>query len=237
MHRKLSQTLFVVPLTCLLLAAAAGQTQPASRPAAPALDLSTPRSALVSLCASLKSGDIAAARNCLSFSSEDQAQSFDISYTQLYAPLALVHAVQARFGPEGGKPFGVAPLEKSLDDLLARAQAADIQITGDTAAVVDHSDINPSAETELTGITFKKQAGANGAWKVTASTFMTAAGQTPAAQKKFMLALRDATAVAVRATSARLANGEFKTPEEAFADYKSRLDEAAKAAAPSTRAQ
>ena len=228
-----SLRIFAVALSFAIATVALSQTQPAPRPTA-APDLTTPKATLLSLYHLLGAGDIASARGCLSFASDDQVQSFDIAYTQLYAPLALVHALQARFGPDAGKPFGLAPLEKSLAGLIAKAQSADIQITNDTAAVVDHSGVDPSAENELTGITFERRNGPQPVWKVTAATFMTAAGQTPPAQKKFMLALRDATASAVRETSARLTHGDFKTPEEAFADYKFRLDQATKAAVATT---
>lgn len=216
--------LFAIPM-----AGAIAQSRPAAT--IPAADLSTPKATLLSLYQSLKAGDIPAARTCLVFSSREEAQSFDITYTPLYGPLALIHALQVRFGPDAGKPFGLAPLEKSLDDLLAKARTADITITGDTAAVADSADVNPSAETELTDITFKKENAPTPQWKVTASTFMTAAGENPPHQQKFMRALRDATANAVRETSARLARGDFKTPEEAFADYQSRLQQATQAAA------
>ena len=94
----------------VFIAAAAAQSLPVG---AGAVDLSSPRSALLSLDRSLEAGDIAAAKKCLAFSGDAQARNFDIAYTQLYAPLALMHAVQARFGtPRRESRFGLAAARK-----------------------------------------------------------------------------------------------------------------------------
>lgn len=205
-----------------------------SRPAtAPAVDLSSPRAALTRLYESLKAGDISAAKQCLIFADDEQAESFDIAYTQLYAPLALVEKVEKRFGAGAGKAFGLSPVEKSLDALLEKTKSAEIRESGDTAAIADHANVNPSEETELTGITFKKETGRGGAgqWKVVAGTFMSAGGEIPQNQRKFMRALRDGTAAAVAQTSARLARGDFQNAQQAYADYESRLQQATRGAA------
>jgi hypothetical protein len=53
----------------------------------------------------------------------------------------------------------------------------------------------------------------------------------PPAQLKFMRTLRDQIAAACQATGARLTRGDFKTADEAYADYQSRVQAALQAAA------
>ena len=217
---------------CALVAA--GQTVPATttaatQPAGP--DLSSPKATLNSVYAALKAGDVAVAKACLLYKSPAQAELFDISFTQLYAPMKLMHAMEARFGEAARRPFGNGPLEKSLDQLLEKTKNAEIDTQGDQAVVTDHrAAINPSAESELTGITFKKD---GSQWKIVAGTFSEAGStaEMPPAQLPFMRAMRDGIAAACDATSARLAAGEFKTPEEAYADYQARVQNATRAAA------
>jgi hypothetical protein len=202
---------------------------PAAKP-----DLSSPNAALASAYAALKAGDIAAAKSCFVFKDVGEAELFDIAYTQLYAPLKLMHAMEAKFGPAGRKPFANAPLEKGIDDLLEKSKAVEIAVdaSGTSATVVDKkAAVNPNAESELTGITFKKQ---GNQWKIVAGTFFEStggAGDMPAAQLKFMRTLRDQIVAACDATAARLAKGDFKTAEEAYVDYQARAQAGLQAAA------
>ncbi len=216
----------------LMSAAALGQSSlsaPAGKP-----DLTSPKSALASAYAALKAGDVPAAKSCFVFKDATEADLFDVTYTQLYGPLKLMHAMEAKFGPSARKPFANAPLEKGIDDLLEKVKAAEIDIdaSGAAAVVADKkAAINPNAESELTGIAFKRDAGG---WKIVAATFFEATGgggDMPPAQLRFMRTLRDHIAAACDATAARLAKGDFKTAEEAYADYQSRAQAGLQAAA------
>lgn len=218
-------SMLVLPL---LSGIAAGQVVPAKP------DLSSPKTALASAYAALRAGDVPAAKSCLTFKDAAEAELFDITYTQLYAPLQLMHAMEAKFGPAARNSFANAPLEKSLDDLLAKAKAVEISVdaSGNHATVSDKkAAVNPSAESELTSVAFRKE---GGVWKIVAATFFEStggAGAMPPAQLKFMRTLRDQIAAACQATGARLARGDFKSADEAYADYQSRVQAALQAAA------
>ena len=205
-----------------------GQTAPTEK----GVDLSSPKAALTAAYTALKNGDIAAAKNCMDFKDPRQAELFDILYSQMYRPMKLMHLMEARFGPAGRIPFANAPLEKSIDDLLEKLKTTEIQVNGETAMVVDKkAAVNPNAENELTGITFKKQ---GEQWKIVASTFTDSAGggtaELPPDELRLMRALRDVLVAACEATEARLAQGDFNTAEQAYSDYQTRLVQGTRAA-------
>ncbi|HVT80059.1 MAG TPA: hypothetical protein VHM90_05325 [Phycisphaerae bacterium] len=223
------QKICAAGLAMMLAGIALAQTAPSPKP-----DLSSPKAALVSAYTALKAGDIPAAKSCLAFKDASEAELFDITYTQLYGPLKLMHAMQVRFGEAGRKPFSNAGLEKGLDDLLGKIKSAEITVdpTGNAASVADRkAAVNPSAESELTGLSFRKE-GAD--WRIVAATFFESAGGAgamPPAELKFMRTLRSQVAAACEATAARLARGDFKTAEEAYADYAARTQAGLQAAA------
>ena len=201
-------------------------------------DLSSPKAALASAClmqapeGGRRSGKMR--KICFLFKDSGEAELFDLAYTQLYRPLGLMHAMEAKFGPAGRKPFANAALEKGMEDLLEKIKTAEITVdgAGTSASVADKkAAVNPSAESELTGIAFKKD---GNDWKIVAATFFEStggAGAMPPAELKFMRTLRDQIAAACDATTARLAKGDFKTAEEAYADYAARTQAALQAAA------
>src|SRR5437016_3979033 len=137
----------------LLGAVGATTSQPATAPA----DLSSPRATLLSIYAAMSAGDIAAIKSCLIFEDAQEAEIYDISLTQLYAPLRLKRAMAARFGEAGAKPFGESPLEKSIGNSLEKARIAEIEIDGERAVVEPKkAATNPNAEGELSGVTLKR---------------------------------------------------------------------------------
>jgi hypothetical protein len=215
----------------LLLLPAAHAQPVATAPAGAAHarpDLSSPKATLTTLYTALRAGDIAAAKACMLFADARQAELLDLSLTQVWGPLKLMHAMEARFGEPGRRPFANATQEKAADALLERIRQADVTVTGDTAAVAQKkAAVNPSAENELTGVTLKKD---DGGWKVVAATFSDAASDVPASQLQMMRRLHEASLAASATTLDRLARGEFATADEAFAAYQARLQQGAAAA-------
>src|SRR5579884_1789945 len=189
--------------TLLLLAApAAAQTAPAS--SQPALDFSSPRATLLSAYRAMRAGNAEAVESCMIFTTPQHAEVFDLNMAQLCAPLRLMHAMEARFGPAARKPFDTS-IEKSIDVLLAHAASVEISQDDDNTAVVGEkkAEINPNAETELTGITLKRD-GPGKPWKIVASTFPDAGGQMSPRQLDLMRSLRDAIVNAADKTIDRL---------------------------------
>jgi len=211
-----------------------GGTSPASATTAatataPAVDLSTPQWALISAYKALQAGEIERAEKCLAFSDGRQVELVDVALVHTYGPLKLMHAMEAKFGEGSRAFFANATLEKSLADLIALAGKTTVTINGDYAVVADKkAAVNPSAENELTGMVFRKEAEG---WKVTAASFSDAAGDMPEAQLQMMRQMRDGIRSACAATAAKVAAGDFKTAEEAYADYQARLQEAMRAVA------
>ena len=227
------KTIRTLPWALLAIAAGIAAAQStATTPAKP--DLSSPKAALGTACAALKSGDIPAAKACFVFKDATEADLFDITYIPLYAPLKLMHAMEGKFGEAGRQPFANAAFEKGMDELLEKIKTAEITIdaSGAAASISDKkAAVNPSAESELTGISFRKE---GDHWRIVAATFFEStgsAGALPAAEMRFMRTLSQQVAAACDATSARLAKGDFKTAEEAYADYAARTQTAMQAAA------
>jgi hypothetical protein len=183
---------------------------------------------MLSLYAALRAGDLATARRCFHFADAKQAETFELTATPLWAPLRLMHALHARFGDSADKLFSAASLEKTVDKAVADLNRAEIAVTGDKAVVAEpKAAIDPAAETEVTGITLKKE---NDQWRVVAATFPDISAEIPSAQLPVMRTMRDAVNSACQSTLDRLAKGEFKTAEEAYAAYKSHVQQAVKSA-------
>jgi hypothetical protein len=206
-------------LLLVLAALAPAQTTsaPSSKP-----DLSSPRLALTSLYTAMRNGDIAAAGECMLFQDQRHAETFELSLAQVWGPMRLMRAMETRFGQEAGrKPFANASLQKSVDDLLEKVKHVEFQIDGATATVSENkAAINPSAENELTGITLQRT---GNSWKIVAATFSDASSDVPPAQLDMMRSMRTALERACDGTLARLARGDFKTADQAYADYQARL--------------
>jgi hypothetical protein len=195
----------------------------------PALDLSSPKSAVLSLYAALRAGDVATAKRCFHFADAQQAETFELNATPLWAPLRLMHALQGRFGESANKLFSSASLEKVVDKAVDDLNRAEISINGDQAVIAEKkSAVDPAAETEVTGITLKKE---NDQWLVVAATFPDISAEIPPAQLPVMRTMRDAVNAASQSVLERLSKGEFKTSEEAYAAYQSQVQQAVKAAA------
>ena len=221
------------PILIVLAALLMGQAPNPPIEAKP--DLSSPKAALISAYTALKAGDIPVAKSCFLFKDAAQAEVFEITHTQVYGPLKLMHAMASKFGPASRKLFPNAALDKSIEELLEKINTIEISTTSDTAALIDKkAAINPSAESELTGLEFRKQAGQ---WKIIAASFADvgdSGGEMPAAQLPLMRALRDQVAAASEATIARLNAGEFKSADEAYTDYQLRLEAGLQAAIPAS---
>jgi hypothetical protein len=212
-------------VTAVLAMGFMGQTQvsPGTAPAtgAAAPDRSSPKAALVSLYEAMKAGDVARAKACLAFADARQGEIFEMSFAQVWLPLKLMHVMEEKFGEAGRKPFANAKETKVVESALDRVGKVEFVETGDAAAVVDRkAEVNPSAESELTGIRFKKE---GGVWLVVAGTFSDLASDMPAEQVERLRGLSAAVKRAVEGTADRVARGEFSTAEEAYADYQGRL--------------
>jgi hypothetical protein len=219
----------------LLLPLFIAQTSPAPQTVpAPAPDLSSPRNAIFSLYAALKAGDLQAAKRCLLFTDDRQAETFELTATPVWGPLRLMHAMQSRFGESANKHFAAASLERTVEKAVEDLKRAEIAMHGDTAVIAEKkAAIDPAAETEVTGITLKRQ---GDQWLVVAGTFPDISAEIPATQLPVMRAMRDAVNSACQATIDRLAKGEFKTAAEAHAAYQSHLQQAVRPAT-ATRAR
>lgn len=220
------------------IAAATGLVPAASPPALtaaatgpetlPALDMSSPKATLASVYGAMRRGDVAAIKQCMIFEGAQEAELFDIELTRVWGPLKLMRAMQARFGDAAKKPFGGGALEQQVDEMVARLDKVEIAISGDTATLGEKkAAVNPDAETELTGVTLKKQ---DGRWRVVAESFSDIGSDVKPEQLQMMRALRDAVAQACAKTSARLQAGEFKAVDEAYGAYQAALQQAARAA-------
>jgi hypothetical protein len=212
---------FRITLTLILLcsftaAMPAGETAPATQ-SETVVDLSSPKAALLSVYGALRAGDIAAARRCMLFADAAQAENFAIAVTELWAPLSVMHAMEARFGAGSRKLFSAASLEKTADQAVDEINGARIDVTGNTAVVSEQSAlVDPLAENQVTGITLKEH---NRHWRIVASTFPEMSGEIPAAQLSAMRAQKDAVAAACKNILARLSKGEFQSADEAYAAY------------------
>lgn len=193
-----------------------------------AVDLSSPRESLVSLYTAMHRGDLAAARACMHFADARQAELFDVNFVQTWGPMKLMRAMEAKFGEAGRRPFANAVLEKPVQRLLERLKTVEFEMDGATASVSEKkAQVNPSAESELTGIALVRE---EGSWRVVAGTFSDMASDLPDAQLLLMRALKGAVESACAATLTRLERGELPTAEAAYADYQARLQAATRAA-------
>ncbi len=158
-------------LLALSAAAMAGRLWAAQEAA---VDLSSPRATLETIYNAMRAGDVATVKACLIFEDADAGEVFDCSATQVCVPLRLMHAMEKLFGaPAADKPFDLSA-EKSIDQALERIKSVEIAVNGETAVVTEKKgDVNPNAETELTGVTLQH---ADGKWKVVASTFPDSGG-------------------------------------------------------------
>jgi ribosomal protein S20 len=190
----------------------------------PAPDLSNPKSAVLSVYAALRAGDLENAKRCFQFADAQQLETFELTATPLWGPLRLMHALRARFGDGAGKLFAAASLEKTVDKAVEDLKRAEVSIHGDKAVIAEKkAAIDPAAETEVTGITLKRQ---GEQWLIVPATFPDASAEIPPAQLPVMRSMRDAVKTACQGTLDRLAKGEFKTAEEAYAAYQSQLQQA-----------
>jgi hypothetical protein len=193
----------------------------------PAVDLSTPRATLLSVYGAMRAGDAAGVKACLVFDDTEVGEVFNVNVEQVCAPLRLMHAMEGKFGEAGRKPFDTS-VEKSIDEMLVRAGKVDIREEGDTAVVGEKAKVNPNAETELSGVMLKRDAG--GKWRIEASTFPESGGEVSPEQLKLMKSMRDATVSAYDETMARLERGDFHSADEAYAAYQKLLHSTARAA-------
>jgi hypothetical protein len=183
---------------------------------------------MLSLYGALRAGDLTTARRCFHFADARQAETFELTATPLWGPLRLMHALHARFGEKADKLFSAASLEKNVDKAVHDLDAADINIQGDKAVIAEpNAAVNPAAETEITGITLKKE---NDRWLVVASTFPDVSAEIPPAQLPVMRAMRDAVNTACTSTLERLAKNEFKTADEAYSAYQALVQQAVRSA-------
>ena len=225
MLRRTSLLLLLLPP---LLLPCVAQTQPATV-AAPGPDLSSPKSAILSLYAALRAGDLVSAKKCFHFADAQQAETFELTATPLWAPLRLMHALQARYGDAANKLFSAASLEKTVDKAIEDLNHAEIAINGDKAVIAEKKAAgDPAAETEVTGITLTKQ---NDQWLIVAATFPDISAEIPPAQLPVMRTMRDAVNGACQNILERLSRDEFKTAQEAYAAYQSQVQQAVKSAA------
>jgi hypothetical protein len=205
-------------LSCLLVTSLA-VAQPATTNA-PKPDLSSPRATLLSAYTAIHDGDIPSAKACMLFHDPDQAEHFELNLTQTFGPFRLMRAMEARFGEAGRAPFANATLDKNVDHLLSLARDADFQLDGNTATVINKkAQVNPSAETEITGITLEKQPGSPETWKIQAASFSDYTSDIPTTQLPLLRTLRNAILSSVDATIARMNRGDFQSPDEAYAAY------------------
>src|SRR5215218_8115380 len=152
----------------LLLLPCFAQTLP-TQPASPAPDLSSPKAAILSLYSALRAGDLPAAKRCFHFADARQAETFELTATPLWGPLRLMHALHAKFGESADKLFSASSLEKTVDKAVDDLNRAEIAVNGDKAVIAEKkAAIDPAAETEVTGITLKKE---NEQWLIVAATF------------------------------------------------------------------
>ncbi len=220
---------------------AVGATAPAAPATAtgPAADLSSPRATLVSVYTAMQAGDVAGVMNCLQFAEPEEREVFEVNLSQVAAPLRLLHAMEGKFGDAGKKPFDLS-VEKSIDEVMGRVKTAEISVNGDTAVVGEKKvQLNPNAETELTGVTLKQNGpagGGAGQWKIVASTFPDSGGEVSPQQLALMKSMRDAVVSACDQTILRLERGEFHSADETFAAYQALLQPTAREAAKNTAA-
>ena len=193
----------------------------------PAVDLSSPRGTLMSVYTAMQAGDVRGVTACLEFAEPEEREVFEVNASQVAGPLRLLHAMEGKFGDAGKKPFD-GSMEKSISEMLARAKGAEISVNGETAVVSEKAARNPNAETELSGVTLKKNAG--GEWKIVASTFPDSGGEVSPRQLALMKSMRDAVVSACDQTIARVERGEFHSAEEAFAAYQGLLQPTAREA-------
>jgi ketosteroid isomerase-like protein len=211
----------------IVMAVAAGSAAAQSAATKPAADLSSPRGTLVSVYTAMQAGDVQGVMNCLEFAEAEEREVFEVNASQVAAPLRLQHAMEAKFGDAGKKPFD-GSVEKSIGEMLERAKHVDINVNGDTAVVGQKAEKNPNAETELSGVTLKKNA--KGEWRIVASTFPDNGGEVTPKQLALMKSMRDAVVSACDQTILRVERGEFKTADEAFAGYQGLLQPTAREA-------
>ncbi|HUO09134.1 MAG TPA: hypothetical protein VM008_12580 [Phycisphaerae bacterium] len=212
------------------IASAAPATLPAGSATKPGVDLSSPRATLLSVYTAMRAGDVAGVKACLVFDDAEVGEVFELNVAQVCAPLRLMHAMEGKFGEAGRKPFDTS-VEKSIDEMLVRAGKVDIHVEGDTAVVGEKAKVNPNAETELSGVMLRRDAGVAGEeWRIVASTFPESGGEVTPGQLKLMKSMRDATVSACEETMARLERGEFHSADEAYAAYQKLVHSTARAA-------
>jgi hypothetical protein len=162
------------------------------------------------------------------FSDAKQAELFEVNFVQTWGPMKLMRAMEGKFGEAGRRPFANVVLEKPVERILERLKTVEFEVEGTTAKVSEKkAEVNPSAESELTGIVMTRE---DGKWLVMAGTFSDMASDLPETQLAMMRALKGAVETSCAGTLARLERGELPTAEAAYADYQARLQAATKAA-------
>jgi hypothetical protein len=206
----------------VVMCAAAAWGQASSQPATKAgADFSNPRSTLTALYTSLRAGDVAGAMHAMEFADEKEAARVRMTLTTSWAPVGLMHAIEARFGEGTRRLFSNATLVKAADEALEKVETADISLKGDMAVVGEkRAAIDPNAETEVTGVRLHKT---GEGWKVVAASFQDVASEVPANQLPTMQAMSEAIARASVAVKKRVEAGEFASAEEAYKAYQGML--------------
>ena len=124
----------IVPLILSLCAGviSAQQTRPATMPA---VDLSTPRGALRALNLAMTEGDVATITRLFLAPSPSDRQMVEADAEMSAALAALRRAAATAFGEDGAKTV-TGDTAGGAADSIARIEAAEINVAGDTATVV-----------------------------------------------------------------------------------------------------
>ena len=142
----------------------------------PAVDLSSPRATLVSVYTAMQAGDGGGGELSAGLRRREEREVFEVNVGQVAGPLRLLHAMEGKFGDAGTEGRLDLSVEKSINEVMGRAKTAEISVNGETAVVQEKkAQLNPNAETELSGVTLKRDGA--GQWKIVASTFPDAGGR------------------------------------------------------------
>lgn len=203
----------LVIATIVLAGALCANAQQTRRATAPAFDASTPRSALRTLSLAMRDGDVAIIKRMFLAANPAEAKMVEADAEMAAALAELRGSAAAAYGEEGARTV-TGDTAASSADSLARIDAADITLSGDTATVSYHDE-------KQSPFILKR---VDGQWKVPVSELGKPLDKAALDQRLSDLAIQTSVVhEIIRAVQGR----KFAKPEQAREAWQTRILQAA----------
>lgn len=209
----MAMNLRVMIATAMLAGAPWSSAQQTHPTTAPAIDASTPRTALRTLSVAMRDGDVATIKRLFLAANPAEAKMVEADAEMAAALADLRRAAVAAFGEQGAKTITGDTAAGSTES-LARIDGADITATGDTATVAYRDE-------KQSPFVLRR---VEGEWKVPVSELGKPLDRAALDQRLSDLSIQTAV---VREIIKRIQDHKFPTPEQAREAWQGRILQAA----------